>query len=208
MLRRYRPALGPSAVSVTVPAAVFGDAKMTSALLLGSLLGFVTSAFPDLLGLIRDGQDRKHELAILHRQMEQMNASAISSGSRRSTSRPASPKVRRSTATMCSRRASCGSRRCGLPYGRRSRTRLPAVRRRQGVGAPRADRRRGAAAHRGVAAGNGEELLSIDVMMAEPAVLRLIRVPLTDGQFSALTSFVFNVGAGARPRRGSLGRQP
>lgn len=40
--------------------------------LLGSLLGFVSSAFPDLLGLWRDSQDRKHELAILDRQMEQM----------------------------------------------------------------------------------------------------------------------------------------
>ena len=40
--------------------------------LLGSLLGFVSSAFPDLLGLWRDNQDRKHELAILDRQMEQM----------------------------------------------------------------------------------------------------------------------------------------
>ena len=40
--------------------------------LLGSLLGFVTSAFPDLLGLFRDHQDRNHELAILDRQMEQM----------------------------------------------------------------------------------------------------------------------------------------
>ena len=40
--------------------------------LLGSLLGFVTSAFPDLLGLFRDRQDRNHELAILDRQMEQM----------------------------------------------------------------------------------------------------------------------------------------
>ncbi len=40
--------------------------------LLGSLLGFVSSAFPDLLSLWRDRQDRKHELAILDRQMEQM----------------------------------------------------------------------------------------------------------------------------------------
>ena len=39
--------------------------------LLGSLLGFATSAFPDLLGLFRDRQDRMHELAILDRQMEQ-----------------------------------------------------------------------------------------------------------------------------------------
>jgi len=40
--------------------------------LLGSLLGFITSAFPELIGLFRDWQDRKHELAILDRQMEQM----------------------------------------------------------------------------------------------------------------------------------------
>ncbi len=39
--------------------------------LLGSLLGFVSSALPDLLGLFRDRQDRKHELAILDRQLEQ-----------------------------------------------------------------------------------------------------------------------------------------
>ena len=38
--------------------------------LLGSLLGFITSAFPQLLGLIKDWQDRRHELAILDRQME------------------------------------------------------------------------------------------------------------------------------------------
>jgi len=40
--------------------------------LLGSLLGFVSSAFPDLLKLWQDHQDRRHELAILDRQMEQM----------------------------------------------------------------------------------------------------------------------------------------
>jgi len=40
--------------------------------LLGSLLGFISSAFPDLLRLWQDYQDRKHELAILDRQMEQM----------------------------------------------------------------------------------------------------------------------------------------
>ena len=40
--------------------------------LLGSLLGFVSSAFPDLLKLWQDKQDRKHELKILDRQMEQM----------------------------------------------------------------------------------------------------------------------------------------
>lgn len=40
--------------------------------LLGSLLGFISSAFPDLFKLWQDRQDRKHELAILDRQMEQM----------------------------------------------------------------------------------------------------------------------------------------
>ena len=38
--------------------------------LLGSLLGFLSSAFPDFLKLWRDRADRKHELAILDRQME------------------------------------------------------------------------------------------------------------------------------------------
>lgn len=40
--------------------------------LIGSLLGFLTSAFPDLLKLHRDRTDRIHELAILDRQMEMM----------------------------------------------------------------------------------------------------------------------------------------
>jgi len=39
--------------------------------LIGSLIGFISSAFPDLLKLFQDHQDRKHELAILDRQMEQ-----------------------------------------------------------------------------------------------------------------------------------------
>lgn len=39
--------------------------------LLGSLLGFFSAAFPDLLKLFRDAQDRKHELKILEMQMEQ-----------------------------------------------------------------------------------------------------------------------------------------
>jgi len=38
--------------------------------LLGSLLGFASSAFPDFLKLLRDRADRKHELAIMDRQME------------------------------------------------------------------------------------------------------------------------------------------
>ncbi len=39
--------------------------------LLGSLLGFISAAFPDLLKLFRDAQDRKHELTILEMQMAQ-----------------------------------------------------------------------------------------------------------------------------------------
>jgi hypothetical protein len=42
--------------------------------LLGSLLGFISSAFPDLLKIWQDKQDRKHELQIIDRQMEQIHA--------------------------------------------------------------------------------------------------------------------------------------
>lgn len=38
--------------------------------LLGSLIGFVSAAFPELLKLFQDKQDRKHELAVLDRQMQ------------------------------------------------------------------------------------------------------------------------------------------
>lgn len=38
---------------------------------LGSLLGFLSAAFPDFLKLFRDEQDRKHELKILEMQMQQ-----------------------------------------------------------------------------------------------------------------------------------------
>ena len=38
--------------------------------LLGSLLGFLGSAFPEFLKLWREGKDRDHELSILDRQME------------------------------------------------------------------------------------------------------------------------------------------
>jgi GH24 family phage-related lysozyme (muramidase) len=44
------------------------------------------------------------------------------------------------------------------------------------------------------------ELLRKDVALAERAVLRLITVPLTQGQFDALVSFTFNLGAGALQR--------
>lgn len=42
-----------------------------------------------------------------------------------------------------------------------------------------------------------EDLLREDVQIAEQAVQRLIDVPLIDGQFDALVSFTFNLGAGA-----------
>jgi len=46
----------------------------------------------------------------------------------------------------------------------------------------------------------GEKLLRQDVYWAERGVLRLIDVPLTDGQFDALVSFTYNLGAGALQR--------
>jgi len=44
--------------------------------LLGSLLGFISAAFPDLIKLFRDAQDRKHEITILQMQMEQQKQGA------------------------------------------------------------------------------------------------------------------------------------
>lgn len=52
----------------------------------------------------------------------------------------------------------------------------------------------------GITQAEATELLRKDVGIAERAVLRLISVPLTDGQFDALVSFTFNVGAGALQR--------
>ncbi len=52
----------------------------------------------------------------------------------------------------------------------------------------------------GISPEAGEALLIKDVLSAEQAVLRLIRVPLTDGQFDALVSFTFNLGSGALQR--------
>jgi len=45
-----------------------------------------------------------------------------------------------------------------------------------------------------------EEILTNDLNQAESAVLRLIKTPLTDNQFSALISFTFNLGSGALQR--------
>ncbi len=47
---------------------------------------------------------------------------------------------------------------------------------------------------------DAERLLAKDVIHAERSVLRLTKRPLSDGQFDALVSFVFNVGAGAYQR--------
>lgn len=52
----------------------------------------------------------------------------------------------------------------------------------------------------GISEAAGEALLIKDVGVAERAVLRLIKVPLTDGQFDALVSFTFNLGSGALQR--------
>ncbi len=49
----------------------------------------------------------------------------------------------------------------------------------------------------GISQDEAEELLRRDVQFSERAVLRLIRVPLSDGQFNALTSFTFYLGSGA-----------
>lgn len=48
-----------------------------------------------------------------------------------------------------------------------------------------------------ISAERAEQLLEADLMEAEAAVSRLVRVPLTDNQFAALVSFVFNEGEGA-----------
>ena len=47
-----------------------------------------------------------------------------------------------------------------------------------------------------IGAERAEHMLEADLMTAEAAVSRLVTVRLTDNQFSALVSFVFNVGGG------------
>jgi lysozyme len=49
----------------------------------------------------------------------------------------------------------------------------------------------------GISLAEAEQLLRNDLRTAEQAVLRLINVPLTDGQFGALVSFTYNLGSGA-----------
>jgi lysozyme len=48
----------------------------------------------------------------------------------------------------------------------------------------------------GVTETEASGILSADVISAEKAVLRLVRVPLTQGQFDALVDFTYNLGAG------------
>lgn len=48
----------------------------------------------------------------------------------------------------------------------------------------------------GICLAEGESLLISDVLTAEAALSRLVKVPLTQGQFDALVDFVFNLGAG------------
>jgi len=52
----------------------------------------------------------------------------------------------------------------------------------------------------GIDEAQAEKLLRQDAQIAERAVLRLINVPLTDGQFDALVSFTYNLGGGALQR--------
>ena len=52
----------------------------------------------------------------------------------------------------------------------------------------------------GISQAEATDLLECDVQVAERAVLRLTTVSLTDGQFGALVSFTFNLGAGALQR--------
>lgn len=52
----------------------------------------------------------------------------------------------------------------------------------------------------GISESEAEDLLLADTMRAESAIAKLIYVPLTLSQHTALTSFVFNLGAGALQR--------
>jgi len=47
-----------------------------------------------------------------------------------------------------------------------------------------------------ITSGQAEQLLQEDLRSAELGVTRLVQVPLSDNQFAALVSFVFNVGIG------------
>lgn len=49
---------------------------------------------------------------------------------------------------------------------------------------------------KGITEPQGHSLLVKDMATAQYAVMNSVRVPMTDGQFAALTDFTFNVGAG------------
>jgi lysozyme len=48
----------------------------------------------------------------------------------------------------------------------------------------------------GITLPQGESILGRDIAIAEAAVSRLVKAPLTQGQFDALVDFVFNLGGG------------
>lgn len=48
----------------------------------------------------------------------------------------------------------------------------------------------------GISTEAAEDLLRLDIARAAESVLRLAKVKLTDGQYGALVSFVYNLGAG------------
>jgi lysozyme len=48
----------------------------------------------------------------------------------------------------------------------------------------------------GILEAQGAEILACDVRGAEQAVLRMVKVVLTQGQFDALVDFCFNIGSG------------
>jgi lysozyme len=56
----------------------------------------------------------------------------------------------------------------------------------------------------GITEERATELLREDVGWAESAVSRLVKVPLTQGQFDALVDFTFNCGAGTLQRSTAL----
>ena len=48
----------------------------------------------------------------------------------------------------------------------------------------------------GITLGQAQDLLAADILDAESCLERLVKVPLTQGQFDALVDFVFNLGSG------------
>ena len=56
----------------------------------------------------------------------------------------------------------------------------------------------------GITPQQAETILEWDLREAEQAVERLVRVPLTQGQFDALVDFVFNLGSGSLARSSLL----